>query len=175
MKAKSIIVAIALATAGTGSAFASGSPYSVGEGPYPPDDLSATAAASPSKSRAQVRAETAAASRLGLLNFGEGDVPQATPEQERIIADAGRQAALTAGVDYLPDYTSVAAEAVPVKSRAQVRAETAAASRLGLLSFGEGDVPQATPEQERIIAEAGREVAFAEQREQGRTTLSAVR
>ena len=91
MQAKSIIVAIALATAGTGSAFASGSPYSVGEGPYPPDELSATAAASPSKSRAQVKAEIAAASRLGLLNFGEGDVPQATPEQERIIAEAGRQ------------------------------------------------------------------------------------
>jgi hypothetical protein len=89
MQAKSIIVAIALATAGT-STFASGSPYPVGEGPYPPSDLF-TVATSPSKSRAQVKAEIAAASRLGLLNFGEGDVPQATPEQERIIADAGRQ------------------------------------------------------------------------------------
>ena len=101
-------------------------------------------------------------------------MPQATPEQERIIADAGREAALAAGVDYLPEHTSVA-EAIPVKSRAQVRAETAAAARLGLLNFGEGDVPLATPEQERIIADAGREVALAEQREQGRTTLSAVR
>lgn len=175
MKAKSIIVAVALATAATGSAFAVGSPYPVGEGPYPPtEDLLAPSAVSV-KSRAQAKAETAAASRLGLLNFGEGDVPRATPEQERIIAEAGREAALAAGVNYLPDYTSVAAEAIPVKSRAQVRAEIAAASRLGLLNFGEGDVPQATPEQERIIAEAGREVVFAEQREQGRTTQSEVR
>ena len=116
MKAKSIIVAVALATAGTGSAFASSSPYSVGEGPYPPDDLSA-AATSPSKSRAQVKAATAAASRLGLLNFGEGDVPQATPNRN---ASSPRRAARPRSRRELTiyrNYTSVA-EAIPVKSRA---------------------------------------------------------
>jgi hypothetical protein len=46
----------------------------------------------PTKTRAQVVAEMREAQRLGLLNFGEGDVPVATPEQERLIADAGRKA-----------------------------------------------------------------------------------
>lgn len=45
------------------------------------------------KSRAQVIAELREAQRLGLLNVGEGDAPVATPEQERLIADAGRRAA----------------------------------------------------------------------------------
>lgn len=47
------------------------------------------------KSRAQVKAELAEARRLGLVVYGELDVPIATPEQERQIADAGRRAAGT--------------------------------------------------------------------------------
>jgi Domain of unknown function (DUF4148) len=47
----------------------------------------------PTKTRAQVVAEMREAQRLGLLNFGEGDVPTASPEQEKLIADAGRRAA----------------------------------------------------------------------------------
>jgi hypothetical protein len=35
------------------------------------------------------------AQRLGLLNFGEGDAPVASPEQEKLIADAGRNAVPT--------------------------------------------------------------------------------
>jgi hypothetical protein len=42
--------------------------------------------------RAKVRAETQVASRLGLLNFGEGDPPIATAEQESLIAAAGHRA-----------------------------------------------------------------------------------
>jgi len=40
--------------------------------------------------------------------------------------------------------------------RAKIQAEAAEANRLGLLSFGEGDPPVATAEQERLIAAAGR-------------------
>ena len=163
MKANSIIFALTLVTAGSGSAFADG-------GPYPPDDLFAVGAI-PSKSRAEVTAETAAASRLGLLNFGEAGPRQATPAEERIIAEAGRQAVLAEGGTYSPDNTFVA-EPIPSKSRAEVRAETAAAFRLGLLNFGEAGPREATAEEERIIAEAGRQAALAEQRDLNRTTLS---
>lgn len=45
------------------------------------------------KSRAEVKAELAEARRLGLVVYGERDVPIATPEQERLIAEAGRRAA----------------------------------------------------------------------------------
>jgi hypothetical protein len=45
------------------------------------------------KSRAQVKAELAEARRLGLVVYGEADVPIATPEQEKLIAEAGRRAA----------------------------------------------------------------------------------
>ena len=86
MKAKSIIFALTLAAAATGSAFAQADHY-------PPDDNS-TADASTSKSRAQVKAELDAARRLGLVNFGEAGPRETTAAEERIIAEAGRQAAL---------------------------------------------------------------------------------
>jgi hypothetical protein len=44
------------------------------------------------KTRAQVKAELAEARRLGLVVYGEADVPIATPEQEKLIAEAGRRA-----------------------------------------------------------------------------------
>ncbi len=40
--------------------------------------------------------------------------------------------------------------------RVKIQAEAAEANRLGLLSFGEGDPPVATAEQEMLIAAAGR-------------------
>jgi hypothetical protein len=43
--------------------------------------------------------------------------------------------------------------------RERVRAETRMAAAFGLLSFGEGDPPIATAEQERLIAEAGQRAA----------------
>ncbi len=47
------------------------------------------------KTRAQVVAETAAARRLGLMDVSDHELPRiATPAEERIIADAGRQAVL---------------------------------------------------------------------------------
>jgi hypothetical protein len=44
------------------------------------------------KSRAQVVAETLEAQRLGLLTYGEVGPRQATPDEERQIQTAGRQA-----------------------------------------------------------------------------------
>ena len=45
------------------------------------------------RSRAVVLAELHEAQRLGLVSIGEGDMPIATAEQERLIAKAGRDAA----------------------------------------------------------------------------------
>ncbi|HEU0205027.1 MAG TPA: DUF4148 domain-containing protein [Burkholderiaceae bacterium] len=45
------------------------------------------------KSRAEVVAEAIEAQRLGLIAFGEGDTPIATPAHEEQIAAAGRRAA----------------------------------------------------------------------------------
>jgi hypothetical protein len=44
-------------------------------------------------------------------------------------------------------------------SRAEVKAELREATRLGLVSIGEGDVPVATAEQESMIAKAGHDAA----------------
>lgn len=125
--------------------------------PYP------AALESPSAStvtRAQVIAELQEALRLGLIVHGEGALPVATPVQMTMIVNAGRRAA---------GYALVAEQAAEVQAddtvivwgdarllRAKVRAETIEAARLGLLSFGEGDPPVATAEQERQIAAAGR-------------------
>jgi hypothetical protein len=53
----------------------------------------------------------------------------------------------------------VVAEAQPSRSRAEVLAELHEATRLGLVSVGEGDVPVATAEQEQLIAKAGHDAA----------------
>jgi len=83
-----------------------------------------------SKTRAQVLAELHEAQRLGLIHVGEGD----------IRSDPSKQPG-------------------SIKTRAQVVAEMREAQRLGLLNFGEGDVPVASPEQEKLIADAGRRAA----------------
>lgn len=59
------------------------------------------------------------------------------------------------------DATAEVAEA-PV-SRAQVVAELREAQRLGLISVGEGDAPQPTAEQARLIARAGEAAAASDQ------------
>jgi hypothetical protein len=46
-----------------------------------------------SVSRAQVVAELREAQRLGLITVGEGDTPEPTAEQARLIAQAGERAA----------------------------------------------------------------------------------
>lgn len=81
------------------------------------------------KTRAQVQAELAEARRAGLVVYGEADIP------------------------------SENAAMVVVKTRAQVAAELAEARRLGLVHYGETDVAIATPEQDRLITEAGRRAA----------------
>jgi hypothetical protein len=45
------------------------------------------------------------------------------------------------------------------RSRAEVQAELQEASRLGLVSVGEGDMPIATAEQEQLIAKAGQDAS----------------
>lgn len=59
-----------------------------GEADVPADEAPMLVA----KSRAQVQAELAEARRLGLVVYGEAD-GVTTPEQERLIAEAGRRAA----------------------------------------------------------------------------------
>ena len=52
------------------------------------------------------------------------------------------------------------AETPSTRSRAEVVAELREAERLGVLpSVGEGDTPIATPEQEKMIAKAGKDAA----------------
>jgi hypothetical protein len=46
-----------------------------------------------SRSRAEVLAELREAQQLGLVSVGEGSMPVATAEQERLIAKAGHDAA----------------------------------------------------------------------------------
>jgi Domain of unknown function (DUF4148) len=50
-------------------------------------------------------------------------------------------------------------EASTPRSRAEVLAELREATRLGLISIGEGDAPIATAEQEQLIAKAGHDAA----------------
>ena len=83
MRTAYLLVATIAFGAVTPAAFAGGGAYPV---PAVPESAF-------TKSRAQVKAELREAARLGLLSFGEGDVPVATPAQEQLIADAGRHAA----------------------------------------------------------------------------------
>jgi len=58
-----------------------------GERGYAPAEI-----ASVPRLRAEVLAELGEAMRLGLISGGEGDIPVATEEQERLIARAGHDA-----------------------------------------------------------------------------------
>ena len=69
---------------------------------------------------------------------------------------------------HYPEYRAGADE-TPTKTRKQVRAETDAARRLGLLEFNDHELPTATPEQACIIAEGGRQALAEEQRAALRT------
>ena len=84
MRTAYLLIATIAFGAVTPAAFAGGGAYPV---PAVPESAAFT------KSGAQVKAELREAARLGLLSFGEGDVPIATPAQEQLIADAGRHAA----------------------------------------------------------------------------------
>jgi hypothetical protein len=110
--------------------------------------------------RAQVKAELREAIRLGLIVNGERDFPTITAAQGRMIAAAGERAAGHDGVaqgDVIGDPGDVVVVwGDPRVLRVKIQAEASEANRLGLLSFGEGDPPIATAEQERQIAAAGR-------------------
>ena len=111
------------------------------------------------KTRAQVVAELHEAIRLGAMQEGERDFPTITAAQNRAIARAGERAdggevAQRAIADYPDDVIVVWGDPRVVRTR--IQAEAAEANRLGLLSFGEGDPPVATSEQEQMIAAAGR-------------------
>jgi hypothetical protein len=102
---------------------------------------------------------------LGIAGVASAEGPLNYPEDVSFTAavsaadvDAGIDAARRAGllcageVDVSGGFADAGA-----KSRAEVRAELRAARRLGLLmAAGEAEVAAATPEQERLIAEAGR-------------------
>lgn len=75
-----------------------------------------------------------------------------------LVTAAGVAAAGVASAEGPVNYPDEA-PMVSVKSRAQVKAETLEARRLGLIVYGEADVPVATPEQEKLIAEAGKRAA----------------
>lgn len=102
-------------------------------GPYSPD-ISYDHASS--KTRAQVIAELHEAQRLGLMTPVDGDFVSVK------VAEQGR--------DTIADQRVL---------RVQVRAETLEAARLGLLGNGEGGSTFATPQQQEMIAAAGRRAA----------------
>jgi chromosome condensin MukBEF MukE localization factor len=102
-------------------------------GPYSPDIGYDQAS---SKTRAQVVAELQEAQRLGLMASADGDF-------------------LNVGVADRSNATIVDQRVV----RAKVRAETQEAARLGVLSNGEGGSTFATPQQQEMIAAAGRRAA----------------
>ncbi len=84
MKTASVIVSILLAgTVGIASA----------EGPvnYPDQGPDRATPAVSTKTRAEVKAELAEARKLGLIAYGEVNDKIATPEEEKLIADAGRR------------------------------------------------------------------------------------
>ena len=117
------------------------------------------------KTRAQVIAELHEAMRLGLIVNGERDFPVMTPVQVRMIAAAGERAgghdlvAQGHAATYADDVVVVWGNSRVV--RVKIQAEASEANRLGLLSFGEGDPPIATAEQEQQIAAAGRRAVDA--------------
>ena len=80
-----------------------------------------------------------------------------------IVTVAGAFIALVAGCESLDIATNgtVTDPAAVGISRAQVVAELREAERLGLITVGEGDVPQATEEQLRQIAQAGQRAVTA--------------
>lgn len=80
MKSARVLIIACFATA-SGIASAGGPPY--------PEET----AFKSTKSRAEVVAETLEAIRLGLVMKSEGEVPVATPEQEKLIAEVGCRAA----------------------------------------------------------------------------------
>lgn len=103
-------------------------------GAYPPPyPVSADVAG---KTRAQVIAELHEAQRLGLVTPVDGDFVSVK------VAEQGR--------DAIADQRVL---------RVQVRAETQEAARLGLLGNGEGGSTFATPQQQEMIAAAGRRAA----------------
>lgn len=100
-------------------------------------------------SRAQVKAELREAQRLGLMGCGDNGCV-ATPEQNQMIANAGRRAI---GEEEVPLYTPAQV------TRAQVKAEFRTAAALGLLPKGDGEARTATAEEQREIEEARRRAA----------------
>lgn len=75
-----------------------------------------------------------------------------------ILASSAALASAESPVNY-PDNHADEVSAVPAKTRAQVKAELAEARRLGLIAYGELGDAVSTPQQERLIAEAGRRAA----------------
>lgn len=109
--------------------------------------------------REQVRAEAIEARRLGLLELDGESAKIATPAQAEQIRLAGLRAVAQAQGLPAGDFKPVAAPAAG-KTRAQVKAETLEAQRLGLLTPTAEETPKvATLAQAEQIRLAGLRVA----------------
>jgi hypothetical protein len=119
--------------------------------PYPEAVIGESAS---TRSRAEVVAELREAIRSGRMY----DHPYMYADRQA-FAQAGSQAGgetrAAAQVTVGPD-GAVVVWGDTRAARVRIQAEAAEANRLGLLSFGEGDPPIATDEQEQLIAVAGR-------------------
>lgn len=123
-----------------------------GGGVYPPPAVDDGAAP---KSRAEVVAELQEAIRTGRMY----DVTFTYADKQALAASDQRDG--SAEVAGVRPQATFADDAIVVWGdarvmRTKIQAEAAEANRLGLLSFGEGNPPVATEEQEQMIAAAGR-------------------
>jgi len=106
-----------------------------------------------------------AMSVAGAVHAGGGAYPEpylwtseSGKSRAEVVAEfeeAQRLGLITQGEESL----KVVTDGMPEKSRAEVIAELEEAQRLGLITHGEEGVKVATPEQERMIVEAGRRAA----------------
>lgn len=129
-----------------------------GGGIYPPlavDD------GVPGKTRAEVVAELHEAIRSGRMYdfpYMYADWPALAQAGNRAGAETQAAGQVTIGPD-----GAVVVWGDTRAARVRIQAEAAEANRLGLLSFGEGDPPVASAEQEQLIAAAGRRAVEAMQ------------
>lgn len=106
------------------------------------------------KTRAEVVAELQDAIRTGQM-FDSQSVYDGWLTHANEFGQASDAAQASAQMANDPDGTFIVWGNASMM-RAKIQAEAAEANRLGLLSFGEGDPPVATAEQEQLIAAAGR-------------------
>jgi hypothetical protein len=105
-----------------------------------------------------VLATTSAFADSGDLHINDWSTFSSTVTREQVKQEM-KDAYARGDRDYGERGYVVAENASTPRSRAEVQAELREAQRLGLVSIGEGDMPIATAEQERMIAKAGHDAA----------------